>query len=488
MSVSDQSRAKAVLDESAGQGGDSGPRRQRFWRVIGGRAINWRDPLGMAPFLKRNLPRSLLGRAIMIMVSPLILVQIITAFIFYDRHYDHITDNLARALASEVALVTEQMLRDQDPERRAEILELHESLFRFTLSFQEHVTLPPDNVPRNSYLTNKMRQALRQRVSFNFTMNTEEVERDVVVYVQMLDGVLRIQIARQRLFSSSSAIFVGWMVGSSIVLFAVAMVFMRNQVRPICRLAFAAERFGKGRDTPGFKPEGATEVRQAAGAFIQMRERIKRQIRQRTEMLAGVSHDLRTPLTRMKLSLALMDDGPEVEELKSDTLEMERMIEGYLAFARGEGSETVRATPLGKLVGEVAEQARREVAAKVSKTLDVHIEQEITLPIRRNSLRRCLQNVIGNALRHGENVVIRVATQDRRALVTVDDDGPGIAAEQREEVFKPFYRIDSSRNLETGGTGLGLTIARDAVRSQGGELTLEDSPTGGLRVRISLPL
>ena len=485
-SVSDQTRAKQADEDAAGTkaeaGGALAPLR-RLWRKV-----DWRDPFGVAPVLKRYLPRSLMGRAMLIMVSPLILVQIITAAIFYDRHYDHITDNLARALASEVALITEQMLRSEGADERAETMELHESFFNFDLSFREHETLPPDNVPRNSYLTDKMRQALGQRVTFNFTMNTEEVARDVVVYVQMLDGVLRVQIARHRLFSSSSAIFVGWMVGSSIVLFAVAMVFMRNQVRPIRRLAAAAERFGKGRDTPGFKPEGATEVRQAAGAFIQMRERIKRQIRQRTEMLAGVSHDLRTPLTRMKLSLALMGDGPEVEELKSDTLEMERMIEGYLAFARGEGGESVRATPLGKLVTEVVEQARREAAAKDGKTVDLHIEEEITLPLRRNSLRRCLQNVIGNALRHGDNVMVRVAEQERRALVTIDDDGPGVPADQREDVFKPFFRLDSSRNPETGGTGLGLTIARDAVRGLGGELRLEDAPGGGLRVRISLPL
>ena len=481
MSIRQETEAKQGY--STGKEPEDTPARPKGWR-----AINWRDPLGMAPFLKRNLPRSLLGRAMLIMVSPLILVQIITASIFYDRHYDHITDNLARALASEVALITEHMLREEDPERRDEILRLHESLLRFDLSFQQHETLPEDNVPRNSYLTNKMRQALRQRVTFNFSMNTEEVERDVVVYVQMLDGVLRVQIARQRLFSSSSAIFVGWMVGSSIILFAVAMVFMRNQVRPIRRLAAAAERFGKGRDTPGFKPEGATEVRQAAGAFIQMRERIKRQIRQRTEMLAGVSHDLRTPLTRMKLSLALMGDTPEVEELKSDVLEMERMIEGYLAFARGEGGEAVRATPLGKLLSDVVEQARRETLSKTGKTIDLHIEEEIALPLRRNSFRRCIQNVIGNALRHGDNVAVRLSQQDNRALVTIDDDGPGVPEEQREDVFKPFFRLDSSRNPETGGTGLGLTIARDAVRGQGGELRLEDSPNGGLRVRISLPL
>ncbi|WP_455372790.1 ATP-binding protein [Limibacillus halophilus] len=483
MSVGENSQSKEGLAAASGEEGEK--QRAPFWRRW---RIDWRDPLGVAPFLKRNLPRSLLGRAMLIMVSPLILVQIITAFIFYDRHYDHITDNLSRALASEIALITEQLLREQDPERRAEIFELNETLFRFDLSFQEHVTLPPDNVPRNTYLTNKMRTALHNRVTFNFTMNTEEADRDVVVYVQMLDGVLRVQIARQRLFSSSSAIFVGWMVGSSIILFAVAMVFMRNQVRPIRRLAAAAERFGKGRDTPGFKPEGATEVRQAAGAFIQMRERIKRQIRQRTEMLAGVSHDLRTPLTRMKLSLALMGDGAEVEELKSDVLEMERMVEGYLAFARGEGSESVRATPLGKLVGEVVEQARREAPARGGKTVDLHIEEEISLPLRRSSFRRGLQNVIGNALRHGQNVVVRVARQEKRALITIDDDGPGIPEAQREDVFKPFFRLDSSRNPETGGTGLGLTIARDAVRSQGGELRLEESPSKGLRVRISLPL
>ncbi|MBB3066864.1 ATP-binding protein [Limibacillus halophilus] len=452
------------------------------------RGFDWRDPWRLGKRIKHILPRSLLGRALLIMVMPLILVQIITAWVFYDRHFDYITDNLARALASEIAVVTEHLLREEDPAKRQEIFNLHGNLLWMKLSFKQHETLPPDHATRKGYMVRKLRRALNRRVSFNVSIDSEQAGQNVVVFVQMLDGVLRAEIHRERLFNSTSDLFVIWMVGSSILFFGVATMFMRNQVRPIRRLARAAERFGKGRDTPSFTPEGATEVRQAAAAFIQMRDRIRRQMRQRTEMLAGVSHDLRTPLTRMKLSLALIGDGPELKELRSDLVEMERMIEGYLAFARGEGSEAMRPTSLGDLLSEVVEQTQRELANQQGKTLDVHIEEQVSLPLRRNSMRRCLQNLVSNALRYGDNVSIRLGREGPHVVLVIDDDGPGIPEEMREDVFKPFFRLDTSRNPETGGTGLGLTIARDAVRSHGGDVRLEASPLGGLRVRLRVPV
>jgi two-component system osmolarity sensor histidine kinase EnvZ len=290
-------------------------------------------------------------------------------------------------------------------------------------------------------------------------------------------------VSRKRIFSSTTYLVYFWAVGTAILLVAVALVFMRNQVRPIRRLAVAAERFGKGQDVPAFKPEGATEVRQASAAFIQMRERIKRQIEQRTAMLAGVSHDLRTPLTRMKLELAMLGDSPDVASLKQDVQQMERMIEGYLAFARGEGREDVQPVDLGELLRKLAADFRREGAE-----VDLHVEQPVTLSLRREAIRRCLTNLIGNAHRYGGAVSVRVGKRRGGVEVLVDDDGPGVPPDKREEVFKPFVRLDSSRNFDTGGTGLGLTIARDVARGHGGDLTLDESPTGGLRARLWLPI
>jgi two-component system osmolarity sensor histidine kinase EnvZ len=258
---------------------------------------------------------------------------------------------------------------------------------------------------------------------------------------------------------------------------------MRNQVKPIRRLARAAESFGKGQEVRDFKPEGATEVRQAAAAFINMRDRIKRQIQQRTEMLAGVSHDLRTPLTRMKLQLEMLQEVPDAKYLQSDVAEMEHMVEGYLAFARGEGQETPAPSDLGGLLRDVVAQMTRD-----GRAIDLHVEEDLALPLRREGMRRCLTNLIANAQRHGQQVAVRAGRRKNLIEVTIDDDGPGIPPQHHEDVFKPFFRLEGSRNPATGGIGLGLTIARDVARSHGGDVSLETAPGGGLRARIWLPV
>jgi two-component system osmolarity sensor histidine kinase EnvZ len=303
------------------------------------------------------------------------------------------------------------------------------------------------------------------------------------ILVQLPEGVLRVLVNDERLFSSTTYIFIFWTIGSSVLLFGIAVIFMRNQVKPIRRLARAAESFGKGQEVRDFKPEGATEVRQAAAAFINMRDRIKRQIQQRTEMLAGVSHDLRTPLTRMKLQLEMLRDVPDAKYLQADVAEMEHMVEGYLAFARGEGQETPAPTDLGNLLRDVVAQMTRD-----GRAVDLHVEQDLTLPLRREGMRRCLTNLLANARRHGTQVAVRAGRRKNVIEVTIDDDGPGIPPERYEEVFKPFFRLEQSRNPATGGVGLGLTIARDVARSHGGDVALEAAPGGGLRARVWLPV
>jgi two-component system osmolarity sensor histidine kinase EnvZ len=272
------------------------------------------------------------------------------------------------------------------------------------------------------------------------------------------------------------------MVGSSLVFLAIATVFLRNQVKSLRRLAAAAEAFGKGRPVSFTKAEGALEVRQAGAAFIRMRERIDRQIRQRTEMLAGVSHDLRTPLTRMKLALALLGEDSAAAELKSDVAEMERLVNLYLDFARGEGTETTADTDLSLLIEDVAATTQRQGAP-----LTLGRIEELVLPVRPNALRRCLANLIANARHYGRHVWVSSVPVADGVDILVDDDGPGIPAAERERVFQPFIRLDTSRNPSTGGVGLGLTIARDVARSHGGDVRLETSPQGGLRARVHLP-
>ena len=439
-------------------------------------------------FIKRILPRSLFGRLVLIILSPLILLQVISTWVFYDRHYSTVTKRLAQGLAGDIGAVIQIMIRTPGSVERLQTFRLAYRTMSLTLTFEEGARLP-DVTPTESFgpfattLDRRLSKALKAQVARPFLMDTSADQDRVEIQVQMADGVLRVFAPRDRLFSSTTYIFIMWMVGSSIVLFVVALLFMRNQVRSIRRLAQAADSFGKGRDVADFKPEGATEVRQVAGAFIQMRDRIKRQIRQRTEILAGVSHDLRTPLTRMKLQLAMLGRTPETENLESDVAAMERMVEGYLAFARGESVEQPEPTEVSGLLREVVVQMRRD-----GGIIDLHVEQAMTVPLRREPMRRCLSNLIANAQRYGEHVSVRAGPRDKVIEITIDDDGPGIPPDKRQEVFKPFFRIEGSRNPETGGVGLGLTIARDVARNHGGDIVLEDAPGGGLRARIWLPV
>ncbi|MEM7442105.1 MAG: ATP-binding protein [Pseudomonadota bacterium] len=433
--------------------------------------------------LKRYLPRTLFGRALMIIVTPVLLVQAIAAYYFYDRHWDSVTLRLSTAVAGEIGLVIEDFYANPDPIAHAELFERVARNLQLIVSYDRLATLP-EQEPAGRFeilqgrLTQELRGRLRRQVYVNDDLSPDWVE----VRVAMDEGILNILVPIRRVFTSTSQVFMIWLTGTTVILFTVAIVFMRNQIRPIRRLARAADRFGKGRDVGDFKLEGAMEVRQAATAFLMMRNRIHRQLTQRTEMLAGVSHDLRTPITRMKLQLEMMGDGPDVDALKTDVSEMDQMIDGYLAFARGEGSEQTQTADLGRLIEQVCNGARRE-------GLDIRLTstQSLRMPVKPQAIQRCLANLVSNAGRHGKHVWVGVEAGHGTVTITIDDDGPGIPDERLEDVFKPFYRLDPSRNPTTGGTGLGLTIARDIARNHGGDIALSRSPRGGLRCEILLP-
>lgn len=433
--------------------------------------------------VKRYLPKSFLGRSIMIIIMPLILLQVVSTWVFYDRHWNTITRRLADSVAGEIGLIIDAMGKFKQQENVNWLTGSAADLGLF-FTFKEGEILP--NAPQvtgGGILDTRLANAMRERVRRPFHIDTWSHDRLVQIKVQVPDGVMEIFVPRERLFSSTTYIFVMWMVGTSLLLFAIATMFMRNQVRPIRRLADAVDNFGKGRDVPDFRPEGATEIRRAAAAFERMRGRINNALTQRTEMLAGVSHDLRTPLTRMKLQLEMLGDARGVEDLKEDLREMEVMVEEFLAFARGEGTEEAVESNLDEIVATVARSAAKNGRDVVAKT-----DGDMKILIRPNAIRRCITNLVVNAVTHATAVEIGASRRGTLVEITVDDDGPGIPEEEREAVFKPFYRLDPSRNPGTGGTGLGLSIARDLARGSGGEVTLEDSPLGGLRATIKLPV
>jgi len=434
-------------------------------------------------WLKRLLPHGLLGRSLMIIFTPLFVVQLVSTYVFYTSHWETVARRLADGVAGDIGTVIDDMRAFPTPESRLKLIRIAAERMELDIRFTEAGILPNAPQRRPSGIMDKaLRQALTTRVGRPYQIDNSTA-REVAIRIQLSDGLLEVFTPAKRLFSYTTTVFVLWMAGSSLLLLAVATVFMRNQVRSVRRLATAADRFGRGLEVANFKPEGATEVRQAAQAFNLMRERIQRQIQQRTEMLAGVSHDLRTPLTRMKLELAMMGDPEAVADLSEDVAEMERMVEGYLAFARGEGGEKPVPSELAALVEEVVARYRRE-----GREIDVHAEGTLPMSLRPQALARAIGNLVGNAIRYAPHVRVRVGRRKDGAEVIVDDDGPGIPPAQRDEVFKPFTRLESSRNPKTGGVGLGLTIARDIARGHGGDVILEESPMGGLRARLRLPL
>lgn len=433
--------------------------------------------------LSAVMPRSLMGRALVILITPMLLVQIISTYIFFDRHWDTMTRRLAYAVAGEVALLADLVEGAPDAAALPDILSGVSDKLDLVATVEVGASLTNGDHPAwQSTLADTLGYELAQKLGRRFVMVSYIPDEWIEIRVETEPGILSILTPQRRLFSSTAYVFILWLIGSSCVLFAVAMLFMRNQIRPIHRLAIAAERLGRGLDVPNFRPSGAVEVRSAAAAFLIMHERIKRQVAQRTEMLAGVSHDLRTPLTRMKLQLALLGDGPDVEELHRDVAEMERMIDGYLAFARGEGSEQPARVDVDILVNDLARDARRQGVDVEARTTDVG-----PVTVRADALKRALANLVANAGKFAPHVWLTAGRRDGMVEFLVEDDGPGIPEDQREAVFRPFHRLDASRNQATGGVGLGLTIARDVARAHGGDLTLHESPRGGLRARLRVP-
>ena len=435
----------------------------------------------------KMLPNTLFFRTMLLIFVPLILVQVVSVYAFFNGNWEKVGKRLSDNLSNNIAVAIEMTSKDPSLLQEIQKLYANEYNIKFELITGEEQLTVKTNTHYNTeykivtgFLEDALHKKFPQALTNVYLMNGRD---DVVVLVEAQNGLYRFMTSTKKIFSTSIFGFVAWMVGTSLLLFLVATLFLRIQVRSIATLAQVAEDFGKGINTP-FKPYGSSEVRKAGLAFIKMKERIQKQISERTQMLAGVSHDLRTPLTRMRLQLAMLPDSPDNKEFIEDIGEMEKMLDGYLAFVSGEGGEKNTFVDMNELILSIINKFRNTKAMIRYSTND----QVSAIQGREQALKRAVTNIISNAFNYGKTIAVALESNNNKLEITVDDDGPGIPSEKREEVFKAFYRLDESRNKETGGVGLGLSIARDIITSHGGKIELTDSELGGLRVLISIPL
>jgi two-component system, OmpR family, osmolarity sensor histidine kinase EnvZ len=427
--------------------------------------------------LKAYLPKSMFGRTLLILLAPLVIVETLSVYVFFDNHWDTVTKSLANTIAGEVATIVD--LYEKMPEESDFYRVLAGTHLKLRTDFIPKGTIPP-SIPEE-WNDNVLKTALEKKIFTPYAF--EMTPKDIIIKTAVEGGVLEFTTPRKRLYSKSFSLFLMWVAGTSAFFLLVASVFMHNQVKPLRRLAIAADRFGKGRSFPIFKAEGSTEIRKVTQAFLGMKERLHRQLTQRTEMLAGVSHDLRTPLTRMRLQLAMMPVTSEVKGLQKDVEEMGNLLEGYLTFARGDGQEEAQETEMNQLLLDAVDGR-----AQLDSVVHYTPHPLPALCIKPQALKRCLTNLINNATRYGHEVWVSASTDKDFLMISIEDDGPGIVQEKLEEVFKPFFRLDPSRNLATGGVGLGLTIARDIAQSHGGDIKLASSERhGGLQASLILP-
>jgi two-component system osmolarity sensor histidine kinase EnvZ len=444
-------------------------------------ADNWRR---MSRGLNAVMPKGLYARALLIIILPMVILQSVVAFVFMERHWNLVTQRLSAGVVQDIAAVIDIYREFPQDADQATLKKIALDRLGLQVDLLPAGDMPPPGPkPFFSLLDQSLSEQLRRQIQRPYWIDTVGKSSLVEIRIQLDNAVMRVFARRNAAYASNSEIFLFWMVGTSTVLLLIAIIFLRNQIKPILRLADAAESFGKGRDVPNFRPRGAREVRRAAIAFIEMKSRVERTLEQRTTMLAGVSHDLRTILTRFKLELALLGDSPDVDTMKKDVDEMSRMLEAYMAFVRGDLGEEAAPTDMAAFLEELKSDAERQGHKTTATFYGTPV-----VTVRPAAFKRCLANLVSNAARYAPSLALTGHRDHRYLTITVDDDGPGIPPHQREEVFRPFLRLDEARNQDEGGTGLGLAIARDIARSHGGDITLGDSPMGGLRATVRIPV
>ena len=436
----------------------------------------------MKKTINKHLPKSLFGRALLIIMLPITIMQIAVVYFFFNLHWDQVTSNLSDSVAADISVAVQ--LYKQNP--TLELVEKLENLLRPKMELSVALELD-DELPtiiRSSFFSNldkTLSRSLNNSVVENFWFDTTKYPNHIDIRVKVNEGVLRFIAARERVFAPLGYVFIFWLVMATILLSLVSIYFIRNQATPISELANAADAFGRGEDKYNFRPSGASEVRLAGQSFLKMRGRIKRHIEQRTIMLAGVSHDLKTPLTRLKLHLSMQHNSEENKAAKQDIKDMESMLEAYLDFARGLEGEALEAINIYNFI--------QKLVTKMKLTnVQLIAPFEITVSIRPRAMERALMNLIENTQKYAKNCRITLTKSSESLLISIEDDGEGIPKNKRKSAFKAFHRLDISRNQNIEGVGLGLSIARDIAQNHGGSLRLHDSSMGGVKAILRIPI
>ena len=435
---------------------------------------------GLNKFLKKILPKQLFYRALLIVAIPIIVIQITISFVFFDSLWIKTNKGLTRALVGEIDTLID-IYNDENEYNKKKLTDLYNQNFNFSIRFIENTKLPDIKVERwFSPMDRNLRRELKSKIN-EYWFNTTSYQEVVDLRIKFNDGVLQIFFPKERIQASSIRIFALWITLPAFLLIAIAMVFLKNQTRPIIKLAEASERFGRGEDVEEYRPSGALEIRKAGWEFDRMRKRILRHLNQRSEMLSGISHDLRTPLTRIKLQLAFIKDKDIIKKLSNDVDEMEKMLNEYLQFSKSNFTEKSERFNLSELIHSTVKKYE-------NKNIIVDQENKIFFNGRKNLIKRCLNNLIDNASNFAKNIKIKQQKIKRNIIIFIEDDGPGIPLSEYENVFKPFYKIDKSRNQKKSSVGLGLSIASDIIKSHGGNIELGKSEIGGLKIKIVLPV
>ena len=433
---------------------------------------------GLNKFIKKILPKQLFYRALLIVAVPIIILQLTISIVFFDSLWIKTNKGMTRALVGEIKTFINAY--EKEEYNKDSLIILFQEHLDFNVKFEPYKILPKEDLERwFSPIDRNLRRELKSKIS-NYWFDTTSYKNLIDLKIKYGDGYFQFYIPKERVTSSSARLFAFWITLPAFLLITIAIIFLKNQTRPIINLARASEKFGRGEDIEEFRPSGALEIRQAGFEFEKMRKRIIRHLNQRSEMLSGISHDLRTPLTRIKLQLSFIKDKEISKKLSDDVGEMEKMLNEYLQFASSRSAETTETFNLSKLLETtIMKYEKKEITTDISK--------EVFLDGRKNLMQRCFSNLIDNAIKYSANVYISLRKLNNNILITIDDDGPGIPENERENVFKPFYKIDKSRGDSKSSVGLGLSIASDTVKSHGGNIKLETSPTNGLRIKVILP-
>lgn len=436
---------------------------------------------------RKFFPKTFFGRSLVIILIPVLLLQLVLIYFFYERHWDDVGRRLALALGGQISYIIKTLEeKNFSPNDIKTQFKKAESNFLITSSWHPKEKLEKfGQKEANSLLDKTLEKSLAERIKYPYSFHTKLVKNKVIIYVGVNNGVLKFSVARKNLYSSTIEVFIIWMLFTAVFLLTLALYFMKQQIKPLRNIILAAEEFGKGNNNYDLKPRGAFELRQLSRVFIKMRARINNQINNRTLMLAGISHDLRTPLTRMNLQIALLSDKNASKNLGDDVSEMREMIDNYLAFARGEKEEKIKNINIFNLIKNLCEKD----IINASKTIENKVTKNLYINIKPLAMKRALLNIISNAVSYSKNTVeIKSIKNDNFLNIFIEDDGKGIPKNKREEVFKAFYRIDESRQSASANTGLGLTIAKDIIQGHGGRIILNTSNLGGLKVEITLPI